>query len=111
MDTVIDPVVEHAKAYAREALRGNDPRRKPEEHVDMNLDRYRSQAKRHAFLTAALSELETQLRAHLEKDHAGNAAAREVCQQVPRYARARTMVEDRLQAINEQRNPLFGREN
>ena len=111
MEAVIDPVLEHARTYAREVLRVHDPERKPEEHVDLHLERYRSQAKRHAFLTAALLELDGQLQAHLEKDHQGDAVAIARCQQRPRHAHARTMVEYRLQAIDEGRNPLFGRAN
>jgi hypothetical protein len=111
MEAVIDPVLEHARTYAREALRVHDPERKPEDHVDLHLDRYRSQARRHAFLTAALLELDAQLQTHLEKDHQGDAVAIARCQQRPRHAHAKAMVEDRLQAIDEQRNPLFGRTN
>ena len=112
METVIDPIRQHATSFAREALNGSaDHQGQAHTHLDHELERYKSLAKRHAFLTDALEELDVQFLAHLNKAHPDDTTARAKCGQRPRYARAKVMVEDRKQAIEEQRDPLFGRSN
>lgn len=112
MATVIDPILLHARTFAREALNGSAQHQgQAHVHLDEELERYKSLAKRHAFLTDALSELDRQFLAHLDQAHPHDMAARANCGQRPRHARAKVMVEDRKQAIEEQRDPLFGRSN
>ncbi len=112
MATIIDPILQHASTFARAALNGSsDHQGEVHLHVDHELERYRSLAKRHDFLVSALEELDRQFLAHLDKAHPLDTAARASCGQRPRHARAKLMVEDRKQAIDEQRDPLFARSN
>lgn len=112
MATLIDPILQHADTFAREALNGSTAHKGlVHAHLDHELERYRSLAKRHDFLVSALEELDRQFLAHLGKAHSNDTTARANCGQRARHARAKLMVEDRKQAIDEQRDPLFARRN
>ena len=112
METAIDPIRQHAASFVSEALNGSTGHQgQAHTHVDHELERYKSLAKRHAFLTDALEELDRQFLAHLNKAHPEDTKARANCGQRLRHARAKVMVEDRKQAIEERRDPLFGRSN
>ena len=112
MATITDPILQHASAFARAALNGSeDHKGVVHTHLDDELGRYQSLAKRHDFLVSALEELDRQFLAHLDKAHPYDTTARANCGQRPRHARAKLMVEDRKQAIDEQRDPLFARSN
>lgn len=112
MATITDPILQHASAFARAALNGSTEHQgQVHAHLDHELSRYQSLSKRHDFLVSALEELDRQFLAHLDKAHPYDTTARANCGQRPRHARAKLMVEDRKQAIDEQRDPLFARSN
>lgn len=112
MATRTKPILEHAFTFAREALNGSTAHKGVvHTHLDHGLDRYRSLAKRHDFLVSAVEELDRQFLAHLDKAHAHDTAVRANCGQRVIHARAKLMVEDRKQALDEQRDPPFGRSN
>ncbi len=112
MATITDPILQHAGAFARAALNGSSEHKgEVHAHLDHELSRYQSLAKRHDFLVSALEELDRLFLSHLDEAHPFDTTARANCGQRPRHARAKLMVEDRKQAIDEQRDPLFARSN